>query len=608
MAGDSIDVVHEAAPTSPPEPARPSGLAMTSGKRNTARSAGFVVAAVAAFVVLGFFLFHSTGQDDSYISYWPAYTLARFGRIINYNGSALEQSSSLLWVLLLGGIAFLTRAPVPLLGPLLSIASGALTIVLSARLAARLDRRVSKIAVLLIATATYLIYWSFSGMETSLVAVCTVWLAMAYSDYLAGTSKRKLEVLAATLCCVLVRPEMGFVLGAFLVLLCCALWARRSKWLLDPHYYALLLTRASFLGLMIFGATAGIAIIRLGYFHSLLPEPAQVKGGLHPHLRDGVQYLLRWSFQLFVLPSICLMVAGTFWTLKETVEARALNLTRLVCALLLISYVAFIVWVGGDWMLAGRFIVHVLPIGLFLAAYALGRITPAKMLKPAAIALVAIQIVGSAWYARTTSVGAWPGSTAGHVDPQTVARLSWFERTDRLFLRDAPVADAVDRVVTRMLTKEHPLVHIFSGQMGIVLFKVVSHHPNHIDVTDRHGLADNRLASCALAKGQPRLSNGLAVDYGWFLLHQKALKASCDIPSPDIIYDIEHPQSMSRARLVQRSGYALVYHQICDVPRSRGLLPGDRIPVGEYIAVRRDLLPALGLHEVQGDQLSDATL
>src|ERR1041385_1784086 len=65
--------------------------------------------AILLFIGLGFTLFRSTGQDDCYLSYWPAHTLATFGRIVNYNGEAVEQSSSLLWVLAMGLIAFISR-------------------------------------------------------------------------------------------------------------------------------------------------------------------------------------------------------------------------------------------------------------------------------------------------------------------------------------------------------------------------------------------------------------------------------------------------------------------------------------------------------------------
>ena len=54
-----------------------------------------------ALVLAGLLLFPSAGQDDTHITCWPAYTLSHFGQILNYNGQRVEQSSSLLQVLLL---------------------------------------------------------------------------------------------------------------------------------------------------------------------------------------------------------------------------------------------------------------------------------------------------------------------------------------------------------------------------------------------------------------------------------------------------------------------------------------------------------------------------
>ena len=61
-----------------------------------------------------------------------------------------------------------------------------------------------------------------------------------------------------------------------------------------------------------------------------------------------------------VLGPLNLTLLGIGWTVKEAVSTRSMSGARLVCTALVVSYGAFIVWVGGDWMLAGRFIAHVL--------------------------------------------------------------------------------------------------------------------------------------------------------------------------------------------------------------------------------------------------------
>src|SRR5579872_3509203 len=103
MAVDGIDVTRTDKSRDTPETIESTkpDLDMKGGGRQI----WLVAAAVAIFLALGFVFFRSTGQDDSYISYWPAHTLARYGSIVNYSGDAVEQSSSLLWVLMLGGLA-----------------------------------------------------------------------------------------------------------------------------------------------------------------------------------------------------------------------------------------------------------------------------------------------------------------------------------------------------------------------------------------------------------------------------------------------------------------------------------------------------------------------
>jgi hypothetical protein len=50
----------------------------------------------------------STGHDDSHITFWQAHTLLAEGQLLNYNGERLEQSSSLLAIVLTALLSLLT--------------------------------------------------------------------------------------------------------------------------------------------------------------------------------------------------------------------------------------------------------------------------------------------------------------------------------------------------------------------------------------------------------------------------------------------------------------------------------------------------------------------
>lgn len=102
-----------------------------------------LLAALALGLGLAICLWSQGGQDDKYISYWPARTLAEHGEIVNYNGARLEQSSSLSLVLLLAAAYRLTPCSMPMVGYLASLAGAALAAWLSARMARRISRPAS---------------------------------------------------------------------------------------------------------------------------------------------------------------------------------------------------------------------------------------------------------------------------------------------------------------------------------------------------------------------------------------------------------------------------------------------------------------------------------
>ena len=94
---------------------------------------GLLALAGAMVVLLGY-----TGRDDSHLTYFVADHLATGHGLVNLLGEPQEQSSSLLFALLLGACVAITRVPAATLGPFVSAAmlSGA------ALVAGRTARRV----------------------------------------------------------------------------------------------------------------------------------------------------------------------------------------------------------------------------------------------------------------------------------------------------------------------------------------------------------------------------------------------------------------------------------------------------------------------------------
>ena len=159
--------------------------------------------------VVGFLLFSSTGRDDAYITYWAADQLRRTGRITNYNGKALEQSSSLLHVLLLALASEVTRLPVTTVGPWMAIVAGAVCAPVAYWLCDRLEPRGRWAAAALVATLPSLVYWSFGGLETSLATVLVLLSLFVLIRVVEGSTASRFAVATVIVAVVLVRPEMG---------------------------------------------------------------------------------------------------------------------------------------------------------------------------------------------------------------------------------------------------------------------------------------------------------------------------------------------------------------------------------------------------------------
>ena len=113
---------------------------------------------VVTLIMLGIILFPSAGRDDAYISYWPAHTLAETGEFTNYNGEHIEQSSSLLQVIVLAALHWISGIEIELLGPMITILAGELSIVAVYVLARRAIPGSEFATTLLLSTSVFFVY------------------------------------------------------------------------------------------------------------------------------------------------------------------------------------------------------------------------------------------------------------------------------------------------------------------------------------------------------------------------------------------------------------------------------------------------------------------
>lgn len=520
---------------------------------------------LAAFLVVGCVLFPAGGVDDAHITYLAARRFAETFALVNGNGEAVEQSSSLLSVVVLGSAHRLTGIGIPTLGWWLGIAGGLLSLGLAGRLAARLGA--GRTGLVALGLAHPLVYWSFSGMETGLVAACgTGWvLALASAGDSTPRARRFGSLLVATLLSVLARPEGSAVVVAVL-LGQSVLRGRRATLAMAWSSAAL--------------CVLGLAAFRLAHSGHALPQTVLAKSsrGLTETVPQGFAYLARPGTWFLVAAALCAV---------PRVVAREASPARVVAGLYCCAQLGFVVASGGDWMEGARFAAHSLPVAVVFLASAL---EPLLTQRVAAVLLTLAAAAGTLSFARedSKSLVVWAEPELAYTGGP---ELAFAERKNKVHLRDAPTLAALDPIVTHLApTRDAPL-RIWTGQGGFVLYHLHARHPGALDVTDRYGLLDARLSRSPTACAAGRGSLGLKLGWPYLLEHWDAILAESGLDAPDLVFDVGIGGRGAQG-LAQR-GYVEVYEQQGVVKSGSSLFPGFLQPARQRVFLRRELAERL---------------
>ena len=193
---------------------------MTATIRSYITSSWPVLLPIAGLISLSISLFPSAGRDDAYITYWAAHTLREFGEIANINGAHIEQSTSLLHVLVLGVMSFVTRLSVPAIGPPMSVVFGVVTVIYAYEFARLYVGRWYAVgAAMIVATAAPFVYWTTGGLEGTMTALAATALLYHLTRYLErpGSGRPSAMVWVGMGAFLLARPEAIFVIASVLL-------------------------------------------------------------------------------------------------------------------------------------------------------------------------------------------------------------------------------------------------------------------------------------------------------------------------------------------------------------------------------------------------------
>jgi hypothetical protein len=415
--------------------------------------------------------------DDAYIIARYADRLAAGGGLTFNPGERVEGASSLSWVVVLAGARAAGIEPLvaaKAIGGALGVAVLAIELGLGAALG---SAWVGLVAAGLTALSAPFAFWAVGGLETGFYAfLLTLALALGARDLgrRGGFPWGALPFAAA----LATRPEAPLLAAPY----ACLLLAGAARDEVDRR-------KALLAAGLLAAALAALTAFRLSYFGAPMPNTYYAKVS-NPALWSGPAGAARYLASAFT--------SGSAWLLLVPAALPLLSGPRRIPLLLgavFLCQLAFVLSVGGDWMLGARFLVPVLPAFHLLAAAGLAvlaaplraRLGPRALAALAAVAALSVaggalterQWLGAGLAAYTErhqrahiALGRWlraaapPGARIALDDCGAVPALSGLPAIDLLGLTDPFIArHAPEESALDLLERRRPeLVVIASHQ------------------------------------------------------------------------------------------------------------------------------------------------
>lgn len=519
-------------------------------------------------------LFGASGRDDPYITFSAAEAILESGRLVNINGDPIEQSTTLLFTLLLAGLGWITGVSIPLLGWIVGFAAlAAITPTAFAILRQTLNTSRALIAATVASLTPPLVYWSASGAEQSLAIFLTLVLALILSK-LKSMNHHLWMIPAAAITSTLIfltRPDLGLATLAATATMTVLAGIRHQR------------THLKYLG-AITGSQAiliiSVSVARLFLTGSLLPQPLGAKVGtslIEQGLR-GLDYLVAnalnpWFVIFVVIAGIIAWKAGPkHWTTASTF--LMINATALTGG---------IVYSGGDWMELGRFFAAPATF-LIIATLSLTRDLSCRVFIGLSGTLL-LSAIGTllVWSAAPVSVDSrgsnmlsrWELSTTG--SPGVPSALSTpFNRWNADHLGDSYfLGAAVPEVAAVLGTDPGKEFTIASGQGGLIPYFLRQEFGERIRFIDRFQLMTDDFADCDLTAGA----------YGSFISWNQWEKfaGKCAPPLPDMVFSIGAIPYDDLG-----NDYEVVVHVQGSAVHRSGALPQE-----QWLAVKREYVDSM---------------
>ncbi|MSW45585.1 MAG: hypothetical protein F2837_06600, partial [Actinobacteria bacterium] len=449
------------------------------------------------------------GTDDAHITLGAVRRLVETGQILNYNGERIEQSSSLLHVLILALAVWTTHLPLIWIAWAIGILAAMATVVMVGVLADRVRPGCALVASLLTALSTPFLYWAVGSLETPIAALlltCVVSSSLRFLRTGPGSWWRQASPPAIAIALfTMIRPEGGpvLLLGFALSLILLHRLHRDDREIQRRTNFRLLaLASVAFL------VSVVLVAFRLAYFGRAVPQPVWAKSSISiARFGEGFSYLVE-SIDLSVKVLVVLAVIG-LWHLRH----RWTDGTILTGALLL-SLSLTIVASGGDWMPFGRFLCVGLPLLAVFASIGIAAVSSESRSRRVSIVSIAILLMAFGGFVHLsddsmgTPIWTHPVWKDSGVEP---INSPWLETRHRGHLRDVAASPMLARVVDALSESQSEIVRVGSPQAGAVVYNTIFTEQSTFRFVDVLSLSTNEFSKC-ISNRHSRYGFGIGAD------------------------------------------------------------------------------------------------
>ena len=315
-------------------------------------------------------------QDDAYISFrYVQNFVDGYGLVFNV-GERVEGYTNLLWVLILSLFAFL-KMNIQSVSQILSVLFGTLVLFLTYKVSdlielknetnsnkkiktTETDSNVNYFnlipAIMLVFTGSF-IFWSISGMESTMfISFCLLGIYYYLKDGSGDSISYKfpLFIFLATL----TRPEGLYFFG--LIMMHKIYFTFREY---KSNAFKVLFSRNNLISYAFYIVPVIFYfLIRYMYYGYLFPNTYYAKTGLSAdYLNSGIEYFTKF-LKAYLLYGVVLLAPLYLFKRKENIFAVSLFY------LIIISFILYVISVGGDVLKQNRFFLPVLPLIYILFA------------------------------------------------------------------------------------------------------------------------------------------------------------------------------------------------------------------------------------------------